>query len=59
MLNLGKTTMSMLGKAISSNRPNSGPNGAGGGAPWPTTNQPIFVGLPLIIFWTWPMVVLR
>jgi hypothetical protein len=34
-----------------------GPVGVGP-HPWPAPNQLIFIGLPPIIFWTWPMVVL-
>ena len=45
--------------AVSVNRPNFGPNGAGGGAtaPWLSPNAPIFGGSPLVIIVTRPMVV--
>jgi hypothetical protein len=58
-LNLGDTTILTLGKAVSINQPSLMPNGASGGAaaPWATPFWPIFVGLPLVFSWTWPMVV--
>jgi hypothetical protein len=53
-LNLPNTCEANVATVVSVNRPRPRPNGA---APWLSPNQPIFVGLPLMIIWTWPMVV--
>jgi hypothetical protein len=59
-LNLGDTTIPMLGKVVSINRPNLRANRASGGVAtlWAAPFWPIFVELPPVFSWTWPMVVL-
>jgi hypothetical protein len=58
-LNLPNTCKTNVAMMVSINWPSPGPNGAGGGvaAPWLSPNQAIFVALPPMIIWTWPMVV--
>jgi hypothetical protein len=58
-LNPPNTCGTNVATAISINRLNSRPNGAGGGAaaPWLSPNAPIFGGSPLVIIVTRPMVV--